>query len=112
MPLPVFQKKLFQYKATRRRCCVFVRMVLQPGKHQQPERSYEMKISKTYLIYRMVTLQCIQYQTSHNNALDGLILLLVMQGYKANAKTPTAAFLFDIWAILNFEGEDQRMQKT
>jgi hypothetical protein len=34
-----------------------------------------------------------------------------MQGYKASAKTPTAALLFDIWVILNFEEEDQRVQK-
>jgi hypothetical protein len=35
-----------------------------------------------------------------------------MQGCKAGAKTPTAALLFDIWTILNFEAEDQGVRNS
>jgi len=34
---------LFHHKATHRRCCVFVLMPLQPGRHQQLERAVNTK---------------------------------------------------------------------
>lgn len=62
-------------------------MVLQLSKHKQPEGSEEMKISKPLLTvensnYKMRSLP----NSISNKTLDGLILLTVIPGYKADAK--------------------------
>jgi hypothetical protein len=50
----------------------------------------------------MVILKCIHYQISYNNTLDGLILLLVIPGYKASAKNTNKGTSFRYSCFFKF----------
>ena len=83
MPMPVFRKKIFSciephtaVACSPQRSGAGCADGLVAGNHQQPEGNQQLKISTT-----LFTLE-----NGNNNTLDGLILLLVIPGYKASAK--------------------------